>query len=99
MRLALRGQGCVSHLASDEVLAPVSPGVLRSSGYRPLTPHSLEVRLRDSVPLVSWQSVMCTTSYELWYGSLDSGETDSGDNTEEYSLDCTRLMNWRHIAS
>ena len=43
----------------------------------------------DNVPLVSWQPVRCTSSYELWYGSLDSGETDSGDKTEEYSLDCS----------
>ena len=43
----------------------------------------------DNVPLVSWQPVRCTSSYELWYGSLDSGETDSGDRTEECSLDCS----------
>ena len=69
----------MSHLASAQVLGPVTPQVLHSSGYRPNTPHSLEVSLRDSVPLVSWQPVMCTSSYELWYGSLDSAETDSGD--------------------
>ena len=82
VRLALQSDDCVSYLASDKLLAAVSPQVLHSSGYRPHTPHSLEVRLMDNVPLVSWQPVRCTSSYELWYGSLDSGETDSGDKTE-----------------
>ena len=82
VRLALQSDDCVSHLVSDKLLAAVSPQVLHSSGYRPHTPHSLEVRLMDNVPLVSWQPVRCTSSYELWYGSLDSGETDSGDKTE-----------------
>lgn len=81
VRLALQNDDCVSYLASDKLLAAVSPQVLHSSGYRPHTPHSLEVRLMDNVPLVSWQPVRCTSSYELWYGSLDSGETDSGNLT------------------
>ena len=79
VRLALEREGCVEYLASDQAVSAVTPGVLHSSGYRPDTPRGLEVRVRgDSAPLVSWQRVMCASSYELWYGSLDQGETDSG---------------------
>ena len=79
MRLALQHEGCVEYLASEQAVSAVTPSVLHSSGYRPHTPHSLKVRASgDSAPLVSWQRVMCASSYELWYGSLDQGETDSG---------------------
>ena len=80
MRLALQHEGCVEYLASEQAVSAVTPSVLHSSGYRPDTPRGLEVRVRgDSEPLVSWQRVMCASSYELWYGSLDQGETDSGE--------------------
>ena len=79
MRLALQRDGCVEYLASEQAVSAVTPSVLHSSGYRPDTPQGLEVRVRgDSEPQVSWQRVMCASSYELWYGSLDQGETDSG---------------------
>ena len=79
VRLALQREGCVEYLSSEQAVSAVTPSVLRSSGYRPDTPQGLEVRVRgDSAPLVSWQRVMCASSYELWYGSLDQEEKDSG---------------------
>ena len=79
VRLALSRDGCVEYLASEAVVAPVTPEALHSSGYRPDTPRGLGVRVRGAgEPLVSWEPVLCASSYELWYGSLDQGETDSG---------------------
>ena len=79
VRLALSRDGCVEYLASHTVLAPVSPETLHSSGYRPDTPRGLRVVTRGAgAPLVSWAPVLCASSYELWYGNLDQGETDSG---------------------
>ena len=71
----------MEYLASETVVAGVSAAVLHSSGYRPHTPEGLRVSVRgESVPLVSWQPVMCTQSYELWYSTTDTEETDSGES-------------------
>ena len=53
--------------------------LVHSSGYRPDTPRGLGVVTTGAgAPLVSWEPVLCASSYELWYGSLDQRETDSG---------------------
>ena len=71
----------MEYLESERSVPPVSLEELSAAGYRPDTPLGLEVRGGESSegePLVSWAPVMCTSSYELWYSSLDAGETDSG---------------------
>ena len=92
VRLALSGDGCVEYLASHTVLAPVPPEALHSSGYRPDTPRGLGVVTRGAgEPLVSWDPVLCASSYELWYGSLDQGETDSGTYSRDTYTYVVRL--------
>ena len=60
--------------------------LVHSSGYRPDTPRWLGVVTRGAgAPLVSWEPVLCASSYELWYGSLDQRETDSGTTSSNSS--------------